>query len=106
MSAVQQEKENTTKENTKNEGAVRGGNGNFIFKLTQMAGMDAGRGYSTAFGPVIEGDRIQCGLITKKKGTGARPHLHPNEQWNYIVQGTLRVKIADRSEERRVGKEC
>ena len=94
MSAVQE-----AKDNTKNEGAVKAGNGKFIFPLTKMAGMDAGIGYSTAFGPVIEGERMQCGLITKQKGTGARPHLHPNEQWNYIVKGTLRVKIADQPEQ-------
>ena len=94
MSAVQE-----AKDNTKNEGAVKAGNGKFIFPLTQMAGMDAGRGYSSAFGPVIEGERMQVGLITKTRGTGARPHMHPNEQWNYIVQGTLRVKIADQPEQ-------
>ena len=94
MSAVQK-----PKDNTKNEGAVKAGNGKYIFELTKMAGMDAGVGYSTAFGPVIEGERMQCGLIRKEKGTGARPHLHPNEQWNYIVQGTLRVKIADQPEQ-------
>jgi len=87
------------KQATKNEGAVKAGNGKYIFPLTQMAGMDAGRGYSTAFGPVIEGERMQVGLITKTRGTGARPHLHPNEQWNYIVKGTLRVKIADQPEQ-------
>jgi quercetin dioxygenase-like cupin family protein len=83
----------------KNEGAVMAGNGNFIFQLAKLAGMDAGIGYSTAFGPVVEGERMQVGLITKTKGTGARPHTHPNEQWNYIVQGTLRVKIGDQPEQ-------
>lgn len=84
---------------TKNEGAVKGGDEGYIFPLDRMAGIDTGVGYSTANGPVIEGDRIQCGLMTKKAGTGARPHLHPNEQWNYIVKGTLRVKIGDQPEQ-------
>jgi quercetin dioxygenase-like cupin family protein len=61
--------------------------------------MDAGRGYSTAFGPVVEGERMQVGLINKGKGTGARPHTHPNEQWNFIVKGTLRVRIGDQPEQ-------
>ena len=52
MSAAQE-----TKDNTKNEGAVKAGNGKYIFPLTKMAGMDAGIGYSTAFGPVVEGER-------------------------------------------------
>jgi quercetin dioxygenase-like cupin family protein len=88
-----------TAQKPRTEGAVKGGDGNYIFHLSQMEKIDAGTGYSTAHGPVIEGERIQCGLITKKRGTGARPHLHPNEQWNYIVQGTLRVKIGDQPEQ-------
>jgi quercetin dioxygenase-like cupin family protein len=84
---------------TKNKGAVKAGNGDFIFKLSELAGMDAGIGYSTAFGPVIEGERMQVGLIQKERGTGAKPHTHPNEQWNYILQGTLRVRIADQPEQ-------
>ena len=39
----------------RNEGAVVAGDGRYIFNLQEMAGMDAGRGYSTAFGPVVEG---------------------------------------------------
>ena len=83
----------------RNEGAVLGGNGRYIFNLSEMAGMDAGKGYSTAFGPVVEGERMQVGLIHKSKGTGARPHTHPNEQWNFIVKGTLRVKVGDQPEQ-------
>ncbi|MBI3041832.1 MAG: hypothetical protein HYY78_03300 [Betaproteobacteria bacterium] len=44
---------------TKIEGAVKAGNGRFIFPLTQMAGIGAGTGYSTAEGPVVEGERIR-----------------------------------------------
>ena len=78
---------------TKTKGAVKGGNGHFIFPLADMAKIEAGTGYSTAVGPVVEGDRMQCALVTKPKGTGSRPHLHPNEQWNYVVQGRMRVTV-------------
>lgn len=84
---------------TLNAGAIKGGAEGYIFALDKLAGIDTGTGYSTAHGPVVEGERIQCGLMTKKAGTGARPHLHPNEQWNYIVKGTLRVKIGDAPEQ-------
>jgi len=84
---------------TRTAGAVKAGNGAFIFRLAEMAGIDAGTGYSTSHGPVVEGSRMQCALVTKPKGTGSRPHLHPNEQWNYIVRGTLRVKVADQPEQ-------
>lgn len=84
---------------TKTQGAAKGGeNGQFIFELTKMAGIDAGTGYSTANGPVVEGERMQCALVSKKRGTGSNMHVHPNEQWNYIVSGTLRVRIGDQPE--------
>ncbi len=82
----------------KNENAVKAGDGKFIFDLARMDKVDAGTGYSSAHGPVVEGERMQCALVTKERGTGSRPHLHPNEQWNYIVKGTLRVKVADQPE--------
>ena len=84
---------------TKTAGAVKAGEGGYLFALSDMTKIDAGTGYSTAHGPVIEGDRIQVGLMLKPRGTGARPHKHPNEQWNYIVKGTLRVKVADEPEQ-------
>jgi quercetin dioxygenase-like cupin family protein len=79
-------------------GPIKGGNGNYIFKLAELAGMYAGPGYSSAFGPVVQGEKMQCGLITMKRGTGARPHHHPNEQWSYILKGTLRVTVAGQPE--------
>jgi quercetin dioxygenase-like cupin family protein len=83
----------------KNKGAVQGGDQGYIFDLPNMGKIDAGTGYSTAHGPVVEGDRMQVGLMLKPAGTGARPHTHPNEQWNYVVSGRLRVKIADTPEQ-------
>ena len=84
---------------TKTPGAVKGGDGKFIFPLAKMGKIDAGVGYSTAVGPVVEGDRMQCALVTKERGTGSNPHHHPNEQWNYIVKGTLRVMVGDGPEQ-------
>ena len=79
---------------TKTPGAIKaGGVGGHLFELTKMAGIEAGTGYSTAHGPVVEGDRIQVGLIFKPRGTGARLHSHPNEQWNYVVSGKMRVRM-------------
>jgi quercetin dioxygenase-like cupin family protein len=89
----------STAKGTKTPGAVKAGNGRYIFKMSEMPHIAAGTGYSSAEGPVVEGERIQCGLINKKRGTGARPHAHPNEQWNFIVQGTLRVKVGDEPEQ-------
>jgi quercetin dioxygenase-like cupin family protein len=79
---------------TKTEGAVKAGaRGNRIFDLKGMGKIHAGGTYSTAHGPLVESDKVLVGLICKPRGTGARPHKHPNEQWNYIVQGRLRIDI-------------
>ena len=42
---------------------------------------------------MVEGERIQVGLIRMPRGTGARPHSHPNEQWIYVLQGTLESEV-------------
>ena len=78
---------------TKTEGAIKAGNGHYCFELARLQAIDAGPGYSTAHGPVVEGERIQIGLMRMPKGTGGRPHSHPNEQWVYVVQGTLECEI-------------
>jgi len=43
---------------------------------------------------VVEGERMQVGLITIKRGTRSRPHSHPNEQWTYVLKGRARVRWA------------
>ena len=78
---------------TLNAGAIKGGDGDYIFQLLEMDGIKTGEAYSTAIGPLVEGERIQAGLMHKAAGTGAHPHSHPNEQWNYIVKGRLRVNV-------------
>lgn len=78
---------------TKTEGAVKGGDGNHCFKMADLDPLEAGTGYSTSRGGVVEGDRMQVGYILKPKGTGSRLHSHPNEQFNFVLQGTLQGEI-------------
>jgi quercetin dioxygenase-like cupin family protein len=78
---------------TKNKGAVKAGNGRYVFDLSGLQRMDTGVGYSSAEGPVLEGERIQVGLMSMKRGTGARAHTHPNEQWTYLIKGRGRVSV-------------
>jgi len=78
---------------TKTEGAVKAGAGCYTFDLGKLNTIDAGPGYSTAHGPVVEGERIQVGLMRVPRGTGGRPHSHPNEQWIYVLQGTLESEV-------------
>ncbi len=78
---------------TKNKGAVKAGNGKYDFMIGELDAIEAGTGYSTSRGGVLEGERMQVGLIHKARGTGSRPHSHPNEQFNYVLQGTLKVEM-------------
>ncbi|MDP1673395.1 MAG: cupin domain-containing protein [Burkholderiales bacterium] len=74
---------------TKTEGAVRAGNGQYQFRMAKLKKVDAGTGYSTSHGGVVEGARILVGYIHKPRGTGSRMHSHKNEQLNYVLRGTL-----------------
>ena len=82
----------------RNRGATKAGDGRFLFDLGRLARIEVGKGYSPAEGPVVEGERMQVGLITIKRGQGSQPHSHPNEQWTYVLKGRARVKVGDQPE--------
>jgi quercetin dioxygenase-like cupin family protein len=44
---------------------------------------------SSTVGAVLEGRSIICTLGRQAAGTGSKAHSHPNEQFNYILQGTM-----------------
>ncbi len=77
-------------------GAVRAGIGKYHFPLAKLKKVAAGTGYSTSHGGVVEGARMLVGWIHKPRGTGSRMHTHKNEQFNYVVQGTLRGSVNGR----------
>ena len=79
-----------SKARTKTAGAVKGGSqGRYQYNLAKVKDVPAGTGYSTSHGGVIEGKRMLVGWIHKERGTGSRMHTHRNEQFNYVVRGTL-----------------
>ena len=78
---------------TKTAGAIRAGNGNYHFHVAKMKKVAAGTGYSTSHGGVVEGARMLFGYIHKPRGTGSRMHTHNNEQFNYVVKGTLKGSV-------------
>ena len=79
----------TSRKATKTAGATKGGRGKYQFNLARVKDVPAGTGYSTSHGGVVEGDRMLVGWIHKARGTGSRMHTHKNEQFNYVVRGTL-----------------
>jgi len=44
---------------------------------------------STAEGPVIEGEYLYFRLVTKRAGTGAELHYHPNELMAFPLKGKV-----------------
>lgn len=83
-------KKRTKQTKTKTEGAIRaGGDGRYQYTLAGVRDVPAGTGYSSAHGGVVEGSRMLVGYIHKTRGSGSRMHTHKNEQFNYVVRGTL-----------------
>jgi quercetin dioxygenase-like cupin family protein len=78
---------------TKTAGAVKGGVDTYHYRMSKLERVPAGTGYSTANGGVVEGERMLVGYIHKPRGTGSRMHSHKNEQFNYVVQGTLKGSV-------------
>ena len=78
---------------TKTAGAYKGGNGNYYFDVDELTGLKAGPDYAETFGPVIEGELTQVGVMTLPVGETSAPHTHPNEQWVYLLSGELDATI-------------
>ena len=78
---------------TKTKGAYKGGDGKYFFDVDKLKGLDAGPGYAPTFGPVVEGELTQVGVMTIPAGQSSDPHTHPNEQWIYLLQGRLRAVV-------------
>ena len=50
-------------------------------------------GKSTTEACNIKGAQMQVGIAHKRMGTGSKLHTHPNEQFNFVLKGTLVVDI-------------
>jgi len=84
-------------------GAKRAGPGEYVFNLASVNHILGGPDYSTANGSCVEGDRMIVALMRMPAGTGAEPHSHPNEQWIYILEGTLLGTIGGKQIEANAG---
>jgi quercetin dioxygenase-like cupin family protein len=60
-------------------------------------------GAATRTGRCVEGDRMIVALMRMPAGTGAEPHLHPNERWIYVVEGTFAANIDGKEIEAKPG---
>ena len=58
-----------------------------------LSGPSLETGKSSTVGAVLSGEHVICTLGTQARGTGAKAHTHPNEQFNYILQGVMMSDI-------------
>jgi quercetin dioxygenase-like cupin family protein len=84
-------------------GAKRAGVGEYVFDLAKVNHIKGGPGYSSVEGACVEGDRMIVALMRMPAGTGAEPHSHPNEQWIYVLEGTMQARIGDHEVEAKPG---
>jgi quercetin dioxygenase-like cupin family protein len=84
---------NVHEENAKR--TIQAGNGKYLFNLEKAEGFEIGPHYTTSIGQPVRGEKVIVVLVTKPKGTGARLHSHPNEQFNYIIKGHVKFRVAD-----------
>ena len=54
-----------------------------------LSGPSLDKGKSSTVGAVLTGSRIVLTLGTQARGSGANAHTHPNEQFNFVLQGTM-----------------
>jgi quercetin dioxygenase-like cupin family protein len=68
--------------------------GEHFFELAKLDQIKGGPDYSSALGSCVEGQRMMVALMRMPPGTGADPHSHPNEQWVFVLEGTLEFDVA------------
>ncbi|HVA38454.1 MAG TPA: cupin domain-containing protein [Candidatus Dormibacteraeota bacterium] len=74
-------------------GAKRAQPGEYYFELAKIDPIMGGPEYSTANGACVEGDRMIVALMRMPAGTGSEPHSHPNEQWIFVLEGTIQSEV-------------
>lgn len=48
---------------------------------------------SSSFGAALRGEKLQVGHIHKGVGSGTKLHTHPNEQFSFVLDGTMIYEI-------------
>ncbi len=60
-----------------------------------LSGPTLETGKSSTIGAVLYGEHVAVALAMQSAGSGAKAHTHPNEQFNYILQGVMVSDIDD-----------
>lgn len=54
---------------------------------------------SSSFGAALTGQRLHVGRIHKGVGSGTKLHNHPNEQFSFVLEGTMLYEIDGRKDQ-------
>jgi quercetin dioxygenase-like cupin family protein len=77
----------------------------YVYPIDQLDAVPPGRssakvvpknfvsGKSSSFGAALSGSALHVGVIHKARGSGAKLHTHPNEQFNIVLEGKLLGEI-------------
>lgn len=65
----------------------------YVYALDKMELETVNAKQSTSKGAAITGETMHVGLVHKARGTGSVAHSHANEQFNFVLQGTLQAEI-------------
>jgi quercetin dioxygenase-like cupin family protein len=74
-------------------GARRARPGEYLFDMRRLDPIMGGPGYSPVFGGCVEGERMIVALMRYPAGKPSEPHLHPNEQWIFVLEGELEMQF-------------
>ena len=85
--------EQTPKQKPGRPPVMKAGDKEYFFNLADVAALDVGRGYTSATGHVVEGQRMMVGLVRLKAGEVTESHQHQNEQWTYIIEGVMHAEV-------------
>lgn len=72
---------------------ARSGKKNYVYDFHGMEKTATLGALSTSQGASFTGERIYSSLVTKKVGTGSKPHYHPDETFNYVLKGAMKVNM-------------
>ncbi len=70
-----------------------GARGTVFFKWAEMKVDFITPEYSTGQGATITGEHIEVAFMSYPGGTGGKPHSHPNEQIQVVVNGKAKYRI-------------
>jgi quercetin dioxygenase-like cupin family protein len=78
---------------SKNPNVTQAGRGKYVYDPKELQHVQAAPKYSAIEGVWLAGNMIIVGVQGFAPGKSAVPHQHVNEQWNYVLEGSIDITI-------------